>query len=52
LLFGGNVLVNGVWNIARDSDIDNVERIKLPQYLIQLESVGLLKETKVAGKSI
>ena len=29
-----------------------VKRIKLPRYLIQLESVGLLKETKVAGKSV
>lgn len=29
-----------------------VKRIKLPRYLIQLESVGLLKEAKVAGKSV
>lgn len=29
-----------------------VKRIKLPRYLIQLESVGLLRETKVAGKSV
>jgi hypothetical protein len=29
-----------------------VKRIKLPRYLIQLESVGLLEEMKVAGKSV
>ena len=30
----------------------DVKRIKLPRYLIQLESVGLLEETKVSGKSV
>lgn len=30
----------------------DIKRIKLPRYLIQLESVGLLEETKVSGKSV
>ena len=29
-----------------------VKRVKLPRYLIQLESVGLLEETKISGKSV
>jgi hypothetical protein len=29
-----------------------LKRIKLPRYLIQLESVGLLEEAKVSGKSV
>lgn len=27
-----------------------VKRIKLPRYLIQLESIGLLEETTISGK--
>ena len=29
-----------------------VKKIKLPRYLIQLESVGLLEEAKISGKSV
>jgi len=29
-----------------------VKRFKLPRYLIQLESVGLLEETTISGKTV
>jgi len=54
LEYGGLVPINyeAIDRMIADVYRQEVKRFKLPRYLIQLESVGLLEETTISGKTV
>ena len=54
LEYGGLVPINygAIDRMITDVYRQEVKRFKLPRYLIQLESVGLLEETTISGKTV